>query len=456
MKTDIIDELKARGPEPVYLIYGDEFLVKELLHKFISAYLDPALHDTNLTILDGNNFGMGELYSRLFTPSLFGGPQLVVIDQTAIFMGKTDQRKLVGKVLDFWKSGDRKSALRAFGQLANLVGLDTRSISGEEGWIGELLGNRVQPGDVETMGQVAAAFLADGKTVEPSAGESAIEELLNTAFPEGTVLIFTAPDVDRRKKLFKLLDKKGKTVDCSVREERYSKGMERSFFDARVKDTLWEAGKRISPKALNSMYARSGNDLRRLHGELEKLVRFIGDRDEISDDDVNRLFEDFHQAAFFELNNALRSRDISKCLPALYENLKIVAHPLQTLASIATEFRRLLVARELLFTVFRAHWRRGISYNEFKPLLGKIREEHPELAGKGKHDLLSLKEYPVFLYLKDAQRFPMEDLIRIMEALLEADVRMKSSRLGHTMPASIVEELIFEICRPQHSGRKTG
>jgi len=134
-------------------------------------------------------------------------------------------------------------------------------------------------------------------------------------------------------------------------------------------------------------------------------------------------------------------------LTALYENLKLVAHPLQTLASIANEFRKLMAARELLFTVFRPSWRSGMTFKAFTPILRQVREDHPELTKQGKFNLLAMNDYVVYLMLTDAQRFPLERLIRIMERILEADVMMKSTRVGSRSPELIMEDLVLFICR---------
>ncbi len=218
-----------------------------------------------------------------------------------------------------------------------------------------------------------------------------------------------------------------------------------------VCDVLSRAGKEIAPEAIEKMYSRSGKEIRQLESELGKLVGYVGERRKITGTDVEALFSDSHEAAFFDLNNVLRTADIKRCLPALHENLKLVSHPLQTLASIATEFRRLMVAREMLFTVFRSSWKRGMNYQSFLPILKRVREENPGMAQKGKFSLLAMKDYPLYLYLRDAQKFPMGKLTGIMEAVLEADVLMKSSKLGAHAPKAILENLVLTICTPADS-----
>lgn len=443
---------KPQATSDVYLFYGDEFLVKEQVNRLVDSMLEAPLRDTNLMIFDGGNLDLAALSSYLFTPSLFGGPRVLLVDQTTIFMSRSDHAKVMSKSLDSWRTGDKKSALRAFGQLLTVAGVRSQDLSGNSDWISEI-SDSIHIEDQETLSKIAQAFLEDGRTADLG-DDDVVEELINATFPEGTALVFSAPGADKRKKLFKALEKRGHVTECAVRQEKYGTGLDRAFFDERVRETLHAAGKDISAAALNKMYARSGSEIRTLQSEVEKLIGYAGTRPTITENDVEALFSDFHQAAFFELNNVLRTGDITKCLPALHENLKIVAHPLQTLGSIATEFRRLMIAREMLFTIFKATWKPGMQYNSFAPIAKQVREENPGLTGKGKFKLLSMKEYPLFLYLRDAQKFPMDKLMSIMEKILQVDVKLKSSRLGSKAPQSLLEDLVFTICSPVQGARK--
>ncbi len=446
MKKPAPGDAVRNGPAHLYLFFGDELLTKEQVDAVVSEFLEPELRATNLVVLDGTNLDLSELSSHLYTPSLFGARRIVVVDQTPLFIGKVDKKKLLDKILTNWKRNDSKGAHRALGHLLSVVGLEIRDLSSGDEWLDEIFGGSSEARETETLRRVAESFLESGAATPPRAGEALIEELLQSGLPEDAALIFTTPVVDKRKRLFKMFEKRGRVVDCSVREEKFGSAMEKGFFEDRVKDILGRSGKRVSSSALALMYKRSGKEMRRLNSELEKLIAYLGEREEVTPSDVEAVFSDFHQAAYFELSRALRTGNLSSCLLALHENLKIVDHPLQTLAGIANEFRRLLVARELLFTVFRPHWRRGITYQQFQPILRRVLEERPELKGKSSLNILNMKEYAVYNYLLDAQRFPMEKLVSIMEAILEADLMMKSTRIGSTSPSTIVENLVLKIC----------
>lgn len=453
MKKQTPKDLTGKDRHQLYLYFGDEFLVKEEVRGVVERTLDPDLRDTNFIILDGNSLDVSSLSTQLFTPSLFGESRVILVDQTTIFMSKTDQTKLVAKVIDSWKSGDKRTALKHLGQVLALAGVDSERLRRGNDWVGDVLSDSRSAEDGETFLAAARAFLEEERKVGSGGDEALVEEIMTSPFPEGTVLVFTAPGVDRRKKVFKAVEKHGRVVECAVREEKYGTGLDKKYFEDRVRDSINSVGKKIGTDALAAIYARSGKELRRLHSELEKLIGYVGDRAEITVQDVEALFSDFHEAGAFDLTNALRTADITKCLPALHENLRIVSHPLQTLGLIAADFRKLIVARELLFSVFKSSWKPGMTYQAFVPVAAKVRQENPSLTTKGKFNLLSMKDYPLYLLLKDAQKFPMEKLLKIMEAILHVDVMMKSSSLGSRAPEALLEELVHIVCSPATPGR---
>ena len=158
--------------------------------------------------------------------------------------------------------------------------------------------------------------------------------------------------------------------------------LEKGFFEDQVRQALRGSEKTINTRAMQVMYSHAGGDLRQLHAEIDTLVAFVGDRGEINAPDVETLFDDSHETEFFEFTNVLRTAEFAKCLPALHKNLRIVSHPLQTLAIIANDIRRLMVARELLFSTFRETWKPGMSYDGFVPILEKSPSGRSSVKGK--------------------------------------------------------------------------
>ena len=433
-------------PQGLFLFYGDDFLVKEELRGLIDTVLESKLQATNLTVIEGGKLDGVALADELYTPSLFGGDRVIVVEQTHLFMGKGDRGKLLDKTVAAWVSENRARAVSLLGQLIDLSGLGKEELVLGTDWIDDVGGQGADSSVRDTLAAVGKAYVEEGATIRPAGQEARIQEIIEAPIPEGAFLVFTSSGVDKRNKLYKSIEKHGRVVACAIRQEKYGPSMEKSFFEDRVRQGLEKHGKKISGRALEKMRAKSGTDVRQLESEIEKLARYLGDREEVTENDVSQVFEDYHQAAFYELTQSLRTRDAATCLKALESNLKIVDHPLQSLAGIANEIRRLIVAREALFTLFKPHWTKGMSYQSFRKVVGRVREGRPKKTGAEKYHLLSMKDYPLYLLLRDAQKFPMEKLIKAMDAVLEADIAMKSSRVGSRSPGIIVERVLMEIC----------
>jgi DNA polymerase III delta subunit len=427
----------------IYLIYGDEYLVKEHVKKLVGQFLKPEESATNLTVFDGAGLDAAALETELFTPSLFGGNRVLLVEQTSVFMSRANEGKLLAKALDGWKSGQSKACFRSFGQFLGVAGMGLNDLADPK-WVEEAAADS-SPEVKDALSKLAEAFVQSGQNITKG-DDKVIQSVLEETPPPDTSLIFTASDIDKKKKLVKLFEKKGRVVECAAQIQKYAAGLDRDFFQDQVKETLEVHKKKMTPRGMERLYSRAGADMRGLKSELEKLVTYVGNRCEITDRDVDAVTLDLSAPTFFELTNVLRTRNLAKSLTALHENMKIVEHPLQTLASIMADFRKLIAARELLFTAFAGHWRKGMRYNDFVKILPEVKKAHPELSGKGKFRLFNLKDYPLYLLLKDVEIFPMRDLIRIVEAGLEADMMMKSTRVGGKSPELIIERLVHEIC----------
>ena len=438
--------MKSSNKQNVYLFFGDEFLVKEEVQKLIENVLDSKLRDTNYTTLEGSSLDLAKLMSEIHTPSLFGGMRVVLVNEAPFLMGKLEKGEVLEKVIDNWNAKKVDKALKFFGQLLSYSGINSSRLQNDETWVTDIAGNSAEIEELALLRMIGDAFVESGKLLKSNNDEFNLEDILEKGLPKDVFLVFTAEQGDKRKKVFKTIQNRGKIVECQVQQEKYGKTLERSYFENRVKEALNIVGKTVTIDALEEMYSRTGSSMRRLDSELKKLVQYIGTRKEITKRDVENLFGDFYEAAIYELNKNLRTGDLTRCLQALYEHEKVAGHPLQSLAMIANELRRLMLARELLFTVFKPYWKSGMTYKDFQKVLKQVREDHAEIKGKNKNQFLSMKDYPIFLYMKDAQKFTMDRLADIMKAILDTDIMIKSSKVARNASNTIMEQLIFKIC----------
>jgi len=165
---------------------------------------------------------------------------------------------------------------------------------------------------------------------------AALHELVVAAVPT-TVLVMTAQDVDRRRKLYKAVTKTGLALDFRVLWGRNLS----SWVDGEAR----RLGKRLAHPARSLLIDLVGNDLGKLHNELQKLVYFVGDRDSIELDDAERAVADLKISTIYELTEALGKRDLKGALLALHKLDEQGTAEVRTLWLVGEHFRQLLTAR---------------------------------------------------------------------------------------------------------------
>ncbi len=174
--------------------------------------------------------------------------------------------------------------------------------------------------------------------------------------------------------------------------------------------------KRIAFQAAQELAEFGGETLQQLDKQLEQLSCYVGQRNQISEDDVTSLIGHNGHHTIFQLTEAAASKQPGRALGLFKEQLHHGTHENQVLALLAWQFRRLWNAKKLLAA--------GMPVNEVQTKL--------KLRGRG-----------AGIFMGQLRHFSDEDLRRNHRLLLEADVATKSG----TLPEMAVEQLIIKICR---------
>ncbi len=181
--------------------------------------------------------------------------------------------------------------------------------------------------------------LDEGDKKAAAALSDAVTDVVKAAIPT-TVLLITAGSVDRRRKFFKAIAKHGLTLECKPMWDRELK----SWVAAEAR----RLGKRIDQDATHLLVDMVGNDLGKLHNELEKLSQFVGERPGITLADAEEAVADLKLSTVFELTEALGEGKLPGALLALASLQETGAPWVRTLWFVTQHFRQLLVAREAL------------------------------------------------------------------------------------------------------------
>ena len=235
------------------------------------------------------------------------------------------------------------------------------------------------------------------------------KDVLLSYFPKlslFTCLILISPKLTSPSKFYSALDKLATKVDFP----RLFDNQIPTWVEAKFR----EYGKKIEKEAVQILHNYVGNSLSDLANEIEKLVRYVGERESINSLDVESAVGLSRTYNIFQLDDAIGEKDCKKALEIL-SNLFLMGEKPGTLIYRLTEHL------ERLIKVKSSVVQRGES-------LASVLKVHPYFVQK---------------YKSQAENFSQEELEKGLIFLYQTDVGLKSS----LMPDKILMEvLVYNLC----------
>ena len=171
------------------------------------------------------------------------------------------------------------------------------------------------------------------------ADEDALIAYLSNPSPT-TVMIFSADDLDKRKKSTKALLDACTVVDFSPLKDSEAKAWAKSY----LKNLKSAADDQVLSEIVNLV----GTDIQTLANELDKLVSAALDTGHISRELVDELIGRTRELSNFELGDHLLSSNRKRALETLYRLLDDGAEPVMLIGLIAGNYHRLALGKHLL------------------------------------------------------------------------------------------------------------
>jgi DNA polymerase-3 subunit delta len=229
-----------------------------------------------------------------------------------------------------------------------------------------------------------------------------------------TVLVFEAVELDQRKRLAKTLAEKMVTVSVELSTD--SAARMRLAVPVAI-DMARELGVKLEKDAAEELCEILNGQLASVQTEIAKLAAYAGDRRKIERGDIDLLVVSAQKYDVWELTEMLAGRQPSRALEFLDSLLREGEAPVQLLGAMAWMYRKLLEAQEL-----------------------------PEgTNGWQAASRLSMRPPAAELAVKQSRKFPRAQLTRGLEALYEADNRLKS---GGTSQRAVMEFLVAQLASP--------
>lgn len=430
---DVLGEVKAGKVAPLYLLWGEEFLVRKGADELVKALVPDASMGLNFAVLDAGS--PREVAQELATLPLFPGRKVVLVRDPEFLAPKKGRGDALGKAREAWKVGKRKEGARRLLALAARAGWGVDQLDPSapgapsvEEWKSEL---DVDLAEVDlAFLKEAAAFCRDERITAPEGDASALLELFQKGVPKGHALVLAATEVDAKSPLLKLAKDSGHLIERKVAARH--KDLDLSEI---ATEFLAPFKKKLGRGALEQLKERVGGNIRLLQSELEKLAVYAGDSATIEVADVALLVHHAREEEYFELSESLQKRDLKGALDYAEDAMGQGTHALQLLGAVASIVRGLLENHERLNQYAKGSTPR--SFDDFKArIFPKIEQEAKAAKGRAPHP------YAAFLSMQAAARYERRELLRGLVACAEADLELKSSASGKL----VIERLLWTLC----------
>lgn len=248
-------------------------------------------------------------------------------------------------------------------------------------------------------------------------------------------LILEVLSIDKRTKMAKAMNgKQGILVECDkLFDSPAPWETKKPEYDSEL--TKWiviharNYDKKMNLKSAFCLLERTGNNLAIIDRQLDALSIFVGDRNEISIEDIQMFSGVSHREKLFNLLDAIGMKNTISAV-RMAENI----------FNIGMENERKTITydpRSIAITIVISAHRRMKDLWQIIRVLDK---------GGNKNDILektSVKRPFVDKMIKQAQNFKEEEMPEKWKYMLEADLLCKTSRLSPTL---IVEQLITKLC----------
>jgi DNA polymerase III subunit delta len=450
----------------VWLIHGEQLLVERSAASLIGHLLAGVPRELGSIGMDGLVDNIPDLLEQMNTFGLLSADKVIVFKDARLFETRGNNAAILQQIEQAAHNQQTAKAGRLLRALCSQSGQNLEELqAGSDSGNADIKALREALGP-DTLHQVVQhALMHSGAAAEDHI--DTLRAAVEKGFPAGHHLIMTVySKAPRNYKIYKCIEKHGVVIDCSVPtgERRADKTAQEAVLRESWEQQLRKAGKAAAPGVFEAVSQLTGFDLANFCQGTEKLIDYTGDRSQISVADVHDLLRRTKTDPIYELTNAVSDRNLTKALFFL-NSLRTDLHPLQIVAALANQIRKLLLARDFIDSEFGRAFHGGIAYPQFQeqvmPAIAAYDAHVQELAASwqeegAQQDLRVVADlrlaaqpknaYPVFQTLSKAHKFSQSELIEAMAHISRADMMLKSSGRNPTL---VLTQVLQSICRAE-------
>lgn len=220
---------------------------------------------------------------------------------------------------------------------------------------------------------------------------------------ESTCFIFIENEVDKRGRLFKRVKDKGRAVELNYQDEK--------SLIKWILGLIGKENKRITQNAMELLLSKTGTDMENIHKELEKLVCYVGERPNITDEDVETICTTRITNHIFDMVSDVADKKQKKALDLYYDLLALKESPMRILFLITRQFNLLLQIKDLK--------RLGFDVKDISKKIG-------------------LPSFVVNKYIIQSGKFSVDWLKKALETCADSEEAVKTGRMNDVMSIELL------------------
>ena len=220
--------------------------------------------------------------------------------------------------------------------------------------------------------------------------------------PETTAMIFVEDEVDKRGKLYKAVQSKGRAVELGRQDE--------GSLVRWIAGSIKREGKKVTEQTVKYFLSKVGTDMENIQKELEKLFCYTLEKEVISTEDVEEICTTQITNQIFAMVDSVANKQQRKALDYYYDLIALKEPPMRILFLLVRQFKLLLEVKELD--------KRGYAKKDIATMTGIM----PFVVGK---------------YQEQAKTFRRSMLREIIEYGVELEESVKTGRLNDTLAVEL-------------------
>lgn len=432
-RNDIDKMLKAVGQgkvSSIYLIVGDRFLCSQIADRLVSVLVPDQAARQHVNLIDGDREDLVKTLASLKTYSMFPGNQITRVSDTRLFHSKAVAQAIWERAKNAYVKKELKRAQSYLHQMAVIAQQKIEDLAElspsvwknqfsfakpqEIGWLKEL----------STIQESEATF--EGKAPENDPADI-FREAFEAGIPESNILILLAETVDKRKKLYKFIDKNGVVADLSVAEgsSKAARSDQEAVLKSLINETLTEFGKKIEPQAVIELLERVGFHPVAVVRETEKLALYVGGSPVVTVESIREIVGRTREDALFELTEAYSEQQLNKTILITQRLFNDGVHPLVLVSGLRNHLKKLLLVRSIQESEALSYVP-NMSFAVFqKGYLPELKVAKEEWMG-----MLPTHPYALYMMFNKAGQKSIASLAAKLSELLKVEHCLKSSSVS--------------------------